>query len=100
MIKYLLNLYVTLNGNCYPDKVLMWGNVHEIHVVATNLNIHADYVGQNGKTKYKYYVSNDTLYAVKKDYTHSVYIDIQATRIGDEKLYPLYGVILNSNPCK
>jgi hypothetical protein len=99
MIKYLLTLYVTINGNCYQDRVLLWGDGHEIHIVSSELNIHAERCTYKGIDTYKYYCSGDTLYAFNKDFTYSFYVDIQAVKVGKKKLEPLYGVILNSRPC-
>jgi len=68
MIKYLLALYVTVNGVCNPDMVYIWGNGQEINIETSTFEIHAIKAKGLPKDYGKVYTDGVYYYGITTDF--------------------------------
>lgn len=100
MIKYLLTLYVTINGVCTPDRVYMWGDGREINIEASTFEIHAKATNDiTTQEQYHIYTDGVYYYGVRWDWGEGFTLSIYVFQLLNKRVVPIKGILMTNQEC-
>lgn len=98
MIKYILALYVTVNGVCNPDMVYMWGNAKEISIESSTFEIHA-VRAKNLPYAHRVYTDGVYYYAINTDFAEGFTLSIYVFQLVNKEVVPVKGILITDSEC-